>query len=111
VINQMSRYAKACCDVDPAAFVEAMGWVSSQNLLARVTWKRAACTHTLHPLLPVSVYATPCAADPHHKLCLAIIAALGIYGTPQFMINGASSSADETWTLSEWRKLLDPLLL
>ncbi|ELR12897.1 uncharacterized protein ACA1_095270 [Acanthamoeba castellanii str. Neff] len=79
VITQMSRYAQACCKVDPAAFVKAMGWVSAQNLLARVTWKRAA--------------------------------SLGIYGTPQFMINGVSSSADESWTMADWRKLLDPLLL
>ena len=43
----MSRYAQACCKVDPAAFVKAMGWVSTQNLLARVTWKRAACTALL----------------------------------------------------------------
>ena len=50
----MSRYAQACCKVDPAAFVKAMGWVSTQNLLARVTWKRAACT-----ALSLSSFAPP----------------------------------------------------
>jgi hypothetical protein len=127
VITQMSRYAQACCKVDPAAFVKAMGWVSTQNLLARVTWKRAACT----ALLSLSLSFAPSASTKHlygrgvvrladlpPKRCgwwLVVggwwCAALGIYGTPQFMINGVSSSADESWTMAHWRKLLDPLLL
>jgi hypothetical protein len=54
----MSRYAQACCKVDPAAFVKAMGWVSAQNLLARVTWKRAACTAlSLAPSASLHLYA------------------------------------------------------
>lgn len=37
-------------------------------------------------------------------------ASLGIYGTPQFIINGVHSSADESYSFSDWKKLLDPLL-
>jgi hypothetical protein len=58
VIAQMSRYAQTCCGVDPKAFINAMGWTSNQNWLARVAWKRSACT------LPLSIQA-------HHSFSLS----------------------------------------
>lgn len=33
----------------------------------------------------------------------------GTTGTPNFMVNGLQVAADETWTLSDWEQLLDPL--
>lgn len=34
----------------------------------------------------------------------------GIAGTPTFLINDVKVDADPTWTLTEWRKVIDPLL-
>jgi len=34
----------------------------------------------------------------------------GVSGTPTFFVNGILVMADPTWTLSDWRQVLDPLL-
>jgi len=34
----------------------------------------------------------------------------GVLGTPTFLVNGVYVGGDPTWTLAEWRTLLDPLL-
>ncbi len=43
-------------------------------------------------------------------LSLSCYAALGIYGTPQYTVNGVKVNADQTWSVNDWRQLLDPLL-
>ncbi|XP_041456946.1 uncharacterized protein LOC121409167 [Lytechinus variegatus] len=34
----------------------------------------------------------------------------GVYGTPQTFINGAVISSQPSWTLTDWKKIIDPLL-
>jgi len=34
----------------------------------------------------------------------------GITGTPSFMINGVAVSADASWSLDDWKSVIDPLL-
>jgi len=34
----------------------------------------------------------------------------GVLGTPTFFVNGVNVNGDPSWTLAEWRTLLDPLL-
>jgi len=34
----------------------------------------------------------------------------GVAGTPSFFVNGIQVQADPSWTLAEWRQILDPLL-
>lgn len=34
----------------------------------------------------------------------------GITGTPGFLVNGVAVNADPSWTLAEWRQVLDPLI-
>ena len=34
----------------------------------------------------------------------------GVAATPTFFINGISTSADASWTLADWRSVIDPLL-
>jgi len=33
----------------------------------------------------------------------------GVSGTPTFAVNGVMTDADQTWTLSDWENLLNPL--
>ena len=47
---------------------------------------------------PVCVYAIPSPSPG------------GVYGTPLFYINGMLSVADATWTVAQWKALLDPLV-
>lgn len=37
-------------------------------------------------------------------------AALGAYGTPTFYVNGAMVQMSSTASVSDWRKVLDPLV-
>ena len=34
----------------------------------------------------------------------------GVAGTPMFMVNDVLVSADPSWTVDDWRKVIDPLL-
>lgn len=34
----------------------------------------------------------------------------GIYGTPIFYVNGVWATDDSTWSFTQWRSLLDPLV-
>ncbi len=35
---------------------------------------------------------------------------LGATGTPTFLINGVAVSADASWSLADWKSVIDPLL-
>lgn len=35
---------------------------------------------------------------------------LGVLGTPTFFINGVTVSVDPTWTLADWKSVIDPIL-
>ncbi len=35
---------------------------------------------------------------------------LGASGTPTFLINGVATSADASWTLADWKSVIDPIL-
>jgi len=49
--------------------------------------------------------------DQNARIIWKYGAARGVYGTPLFYVNGVLTSADSTWTIEQWRKILDPLLL
>lgn len=34
----------------------------------------------------------------------------GVSGTPTFLINGVATSADASWSLSDWQSVIDPIL-
>ena len=34
----------------------------------------------------------------------------GVYGTPTFFLNGVLVSASPTWSVGQWRKLIDPIV-
>ena len=34
----------------------------------------------------------------------------GVFGTPQFMVNGVMLAAQPTWTVKDWRAVIDPLI-
>ncbi|XP_071491375.1 uncharacterized protein [Diadema antillarum] len=34
----------------------------------------------------------------------------GVYGTPETFVNGIQVLSDPSWTLADWRKIIDPLL-
>ena len=34
----------------------------------------------------------------------------GIVGTPTFLVNGVAIDADDSWTLAQWKALIDPIL-
>ena len=34
----------------------------------------------------------------------------GVAGTPTFMVNDVVVSADPSWTVDDWKKVIDPLL-
>lgn len=34
----------------------------------------------------------------------------GVSGTPTFMVNDVLVDADPSWTVNDWKKLIDPLL-
>ena len=45
------------------------------------------------------------------SFCFDIFVILGgISGTPMFTVNDVIVSADASWGLEEWRKVIDPLL-
>jgi len=37
-------------------------------------------------------------------------ASRGVYGTPTFFVNGVELDADPSWTVDDWKQVLDPLL-
>ena len=38
-------------------------------------------------------------------------ASRGVTGTPTFLLNGVVADATPSWTLDDWTKVIDPLLL
>jgi len=34
----------------------------------------------------------------------------GVVGTPTFLINGVATSADASWSLADWKSVIDPIL-
>ncbi|CAF3161471.1 unnamed protein product [Rotaria socialis] len=34
----------------------------------------------------------------------------GVVGTPTFLINGVATSADDSWSLADWKSVIDPIL-
>jgi len=50
------------------------------------------------------------AADSATRVSWKYIVSRGISGTPNFLVNGVAVDADPDWGLSEWKKLIQPLL-
>lgn len=53
--------------------------------------------------LPVSI-------NLHKYMYVHLMFVGGVTGTPTFMINDVVVAADPAWTVSEWNKVVDPLL-
>ena len=46
-----------------------------------------------------------------HKLHYSLrYLSLAVVGTPTFLINGVSTSADASWSLKDWQSVIDPIL-
>ncbi|KAL6073851.1 hypothetical protein QOT17_004544 [Balamuthia mandrillaris] len=74
VIAMMSQYAQQCCAVQASSFVEQMGWVTQQNILARTAWKYAAASGIYGtPMFKVNGVLTNAASDWTFKQWLALL--------------------------------------
>lgn len=48
--------------------------------------------------------------DEATRVSWKLSCARGVSGTPTFFVNGALSTADESWTVAQWKQLIDQLL-
>ena len=71
--------------------------------------KLAESSVSIPPAQFVSSFGDP-NLDEDTRVSWKLACARGVSGTPTYFINGARSSADESWTVTQWKNLLNQLI-